>query len=133
MYLQHRNTFSVSTGIKSLHVEIVKNVDHLLKLNKQLSETKLPSKQDQLNSRIAHHDAQIDECVYELGVYPPLVEVDRGGKKDCGRECREEEMRQIDLRYLGNPANDTKYLLRDASGKNSRNKKRSLDMKERLI
>lgn len=51
---------------KSLHDEIVKNVDQLLKLNKQLNESKLPSKQDQLNSRIAHHDSRINECVYEL-------------------------------------------------------------------
>ena len=58
---------------KSLHDEIVKNVDQLLGLNKQLSETKLPSEQDQLKfrlgesaTRIAYHDTRIDECVYEL-------------------------------------------------------------------
>jgi hypothetical protein len=51
---------------KSLQAEIIKNVDMLLKLYPEISETKLQTKTDQLEGRLEHCVSKIDEAVYQL-------------------------------------------------------------------
>ncbi|MCX7001554.1 MAG: Eco57I restriction-modification methylase domain-containing protein, partial [Candidatus Sumerlaeota bacterium] len=51
---------------KSMHNEIVKNVDIMLSLNKELNETKLPDRHMQIESRIKYTDKKIDSLVYKL-------------------------------------------------------------------
>jgi adenine-specific DNA-methyltransferase len=51
---------------KSLHDEIVTNVEALLKLNEELKDAKLQTKITQLQSRIAHHEQRVNDLVYKL-------------------------------------------------------------------
>lgn len=51
---------------KVLHDDAVKNVEHLLKLNLELKETKLSSKVEQVQARIDHCEEQINEIVFQL-------------------------------------------------------------------
>jgi len=51
---------------KSLQEEIIKNVDSLLKLYPEISESKLQTKTDQLEGRLEHCISKIDEAVYQL-------------------------------------------------------------------
>jgi F0F1-type ATP synthase delta subunit len=46
--------------------EIIKNVDLILQLNKDLRAATLPEKIEQLKQRIAYSEEQIDKIVYEL-------------------------------------------------------------------
>lgn len=57
--------FKNKSEVKS-HDEIVKHVDLLLKLNAELPEAKLPEKIEQLKSRIAYSEDEINQLVYEL-------------------------------------------------------------------
>ena len=54
------------TQDKLNHNEIVRLVDTLLDLNKDLRKAKRPDEKDRLNNRIAHSENRIDELVYEL-------------------------------------------------------------------
>lgn len=51
---------------KLKHDEMVKLVDTMLQLNKDLQNTKLPQEQEQLKQRIDYTDKKIDSLVYEL-------------------------------------------------------------------
>jgi len=51
---------------KNIHNEIVKHVDTMLSLNKELNETKLPDRRTQLESHIEYTDRKIDSFVYKL-------------------------------------------------------------------
>ena len=51
---------------KHKHDEVVKNVELLLKLNKEKQETKLQSNHEQLQTRIEHSEEKINEIVYQL-------------------------------------------------------------------
>jgi len=51
---------------KEKHDQIVKLVDNLLQLNKQLQTTKLETQRRQIQRTIAHSEKKIDELVYEL-------------------------------------------------------------------
>ena len=51
---------------KNTHGQIVKLVDNLLKLNKQLPTTKLETQRQQIQRTIDHAEKKIDELVYEL-------------------------------------------------------------------
>ena len=51
---------------KSLHDEIVKYVDTMLALNKEINKTKLPDRRNQIESRIKYTDKKIDALVYKL-------------------------------------------------------------------
>ncbi|MDR3197539.1 MAG: N-6 DNA methylase [Planctomycetaceae bacterium] len=57
--MQHKPT-------KKNHDDIVKLVDQLLKLNAEKSETKLPSKINQLNEKITYCEDKINQIVYQL-------------------------------------------------------------------
>ena len=46
--------------------EIIKFVDNLLQLNKQLQTTKLETQRLQIQRTIGHSERKIDELVYEL-------------------------------------------------------------------
>ena len=46
--------------------EIVKLVDQLLSLNKELSEVKLETKKEQIQSKIDYCENRINEIVYQL-------------------------------------------------------------------
>jgi hypothetical protein len=50
----------------SVHDEIVKLVETILKLNEELHQRKLPEWIDQMKSRIQYTDQRINEIVYEL-------------------------------------------------------------------
>jgi hypothetical protein len=45
---------------------IIKHVDQLLQLNKDLQTTTLPNQKEQLNAKISYHEDQINILVYEL-------------------------------------------------------------------
>lgn len=51
---------------KSIHDEVVKYVNTMLVLNKELNETNLPDEITQLESRIKYTDKKIDELVYKM-------------------------------------------------------------------
>lgn len=51
---------------KQKHDEMVKLVDTMLELNKELQKVKLPSERESLQQRIDHTDRRIDKLVYEL-------------------------------------------------------------------
>ena len=51
---------------KQTHDQIVKLVDNLLQLNKQLQTTKLETQRQQIQRTIAHAEKKIDELVYKL-------------------------------------------------------------------
>jgi len=51
---------------KSLHDEVAKNVDLILSLNEEISNTKLETKVNQLKSKIDYCEKRIDEIVYSL-------------------------------------------------------------------
>jgi len=51
---------------KSLQEEIIKNVDSLLKLYPEISESRLQTKTKQLEARVEYHISRIDEIVYKL-------------------------------------------------------------------
>ncbi len=51
---------------KSLHEEIIRNVDSLLKLYPEISVSRLQTKTEQLEKRVEHHVSRIDEIVYQL-------------------------------------------------------------------
>jgi hypothetical protein len=51
---------------KSIHDEVVRLVDTLLELNKELREAKRPNEIDRLKNRITHSENRIDELVYKL-------------------------------------------------------------------
>jgi type I restriction-modification system DNA methylase subunit len=51
---------------KGSHDEIVKNVEHLLKLNEEITEAKLQSRVEQLEAHIDHCENKINEIVYRL-------------------------------------------------------------------
>lgn len=51
---------------KTLQTEIIKYVDQLLQLNKDLQTETLPGKIDQLKSRIEYVEEKINQLVYEL-------------------------------------------------------------------
>ncbi len=51
---------------KSNHDEIVKQVDLLLKLNRELKEEKLQNKVEQIKQRIEHSEEKINSLIYEL-------------------------------------------------------------------
>ncbi|NOT91785.1 TaqI-like C-terminal specificity domain-containing protein [Ferruginibacter sp.] len=51
---------------KSLHDDVVKNVDQLLNLNEELKEVKLASKVDQIQGRIDYCEQRINEIVCQL-------------------------------------------------------------------
>jgi len=59
-------TINVKTEEKEKHDEIVKLVDQLLTLNHEKSETKLPSKISQIESKIDYCEDRINEIVYKL-------------------------------------------------------------------
>jgi hypothetical protein len=46
--------------------EIIKLVDQLLQLNKEIQQTRLPNKIEQLQSRIDFYEQKINETVYRL-------------------------------------------------------------------
>lgn len=50
----------------SLQEEIIRNVDSLLKLYPEISESRLQTKTEQLEKRVEHHISKIDEVVYKL-------------------------------------------------------------------
>ena len=61
---------------KNTHDQIVKHVDNLLKLNKQLQNTKLEIQRQQIQRSIAHAEKKIDELVYALyGLSKEEIEV----------------------------------------------------------
>ncbi|MFM9944671.1 MAG: TaqI-like C-terminal specificity domain-containing protein [Bacteroidia bacterium] len=49
-----------------LREQIIKNVDLLLKLYPEISESRLQSKKEQLETKVEHHLSKIDELVYKL-------------------------------------------------------------------
>lgn len=49
-----------------IHDEIIKHVDLLLGLNKQLATKQLPASAEQIKTRIAHSEERIDQLVYDL-------------------------------------------------------------------
>ena len=51
---------------KAVCVSIIKFVDNLLKLNKELQNTKLDTQRQQIQRAIDHSEKKIDELVYEL-------------------------------------------------------------------
>ena len=51
---------------KSIHDEIVANVEALLKLNEALKDAKLQTRIDQLKQRIEHHEQKVNALVYKL-------------------------------------------------------------------
>jgi 23S rRNA G2445 N2-methylase RlmL len=51
---------------KSLQEEIIRNVEFLLKLYPEISESRLQTKTEQLEARVKHHISKIDELVYKL-------------------------------------------------------------------
>jgi len=51
---------------KVIHDEIVKLVDLILTLNRELQSATLPDRQEQIKNRIAYTDKKIDELVYKL-------------------------------------------------------------------
>ncbi|MBX9853358.1 MAG: hypothetical protein K2X86_16555, partial [Cytophagaceae bacterium] len=51
---------------KLLQEEIIKNIDSLLKLYPEISESRLQTKTEQLEKRVEHHISKIDETVYKL-------------------------------------------------------------------
>ena len=51
---------------KSKNSQIIKLVDNLLKLNKQLQATKLETHRQQIQRTISHTEKKIDELVYGL-------------------------------------------------------------------
>ncbi len=51
---------------KSLQEEIIKNVESLLKLYPEISDSRLQTKTEQLESRLEHCISRIDEAVYKL-------------------------------------------------------------------
>lgn len=51
---------------RSLQEEIIRNVDSLLKLYPEISESRLQTRTEQLETRAAHHILRIDENVYKL-------------------------------------------------------------------
>ena len=53
---------------KQAHDQIVKFVDIILKLNKELQTTKLETQQQQIQRTISHSEKKIDELVYKLYV-----------------------------------------------------------------
>ena len=50
----------------AIQSEIVKHVEALLKLNKELKENKVPTKVEQAKQRIEHAEEKINQLVYEL-------------------------------------------------------------------
>ncbi|MFH0976403.1 MAG: N-6 DNA methylase [Spirochaetota bacterium] len=64
---------------KSIHNDIVKLVESMLSLNKELQNSKLPQEQEQLKNRIEYTDKKIDELVYKLyGLDKKEIEVIEG-------------------------------------------------------
>ena len=51
---------------KSLYEEIAKNVDLILSLNEEISNTKLETKINQVKGKINHYESRINEIVYQL-------------------------------------------------------------------
>ena len=51
---------------KSLQEEIIKNVNSLLKLYPEISESRLQTKTEQLEKKVEHHISKIDDAVYKL-------------------------------------------------------------------
>jgi hypothetical protein len=49
-----------------LHDQIIKHVDNLLQLNKELQAASLPEKNEQIRQRIEYNEDKINEIVYEL-------------------------------------------------------------------
>ncbi|MCW5906091.1 MAG: hypothetical protein KIT64_10920 [Chitinophagaceae bacterium] len=51
---------------RSKHNEIVKHVDQLLQLNKDLQTETLPNRIEQLKNRIEYAESKINQIIYEL-------------------------------------------------------------------
>ena len=56
----------IAKGNKQEQSQVIKHVDQLLQLNKDLQEAKLPNQIEQLKSRIAFNEDKINEIVYYL-------------------------------------------------------------------
>lgn len=68
---------------KTNHDEIIKNVNLLLKLNKEIKSEKLPTKIDQLKSRIEYSEEKINKLVYELyNLSEKEIKIIEGGKDE---------------------------------------------------
>ena len=65
---------------KKCHDEIILHVDLLLKLNKELQVSKLPTEIDQIKQRIEHSEDKINQLVYELyGLTKEEIKIIEGG------------------------------------------------------
>lgn len=51
---------------KSIHDEIIKQVDKLLQLNKDIHKTRIPLQQERIKNKISYSENRIDELVFEL-------------------------------------------------------------------
>ena len=56
----------ISSKNRKEHDEIVKHVDQLLKLNRELIGERLQSKNDEIKQRIEHSEEKINRAVYDL-------------------------------------------------------------------
>jgi len=65
-YLKNLPVKNKDNKEKAVYVSIVKFVDNLLKLNKQLQATKLETQRQQIQRTISHAEKKIDELVYKL-------------------------------------------------------------------
>lgn len=59
-------SFPLPAENKVKHDEIVKHVETMLELNKELQKAKLATEQEQIKQRISYTDKKIDALVYEL-------------------------------------------------------------------
>jgi adenine-specific DNA-methyltransferase len=55
-----------NTPNETVKNQIIKHVDQLLQLNKDLQTATLPNQKEQLNAKISYHEDQINSLVYEL-------------------------------------------------------------------
>lgn len=55
-----------NSNTKKMHDEIVRNVETMLQLNKDLQKATLPEQKEQLKARISYTDKKIDSLVYQL-------------------------------------------------------------------
>ncbi len=64
------------TPNEAVKEQIIKHVDHLLKLNKDLQSEILPNRIEQIQLRISHSEDRINEMVYELyGLIEKEIEI----------------------------------------------------------
>ena len=64
---QHVEQLPIPKNVSKLQeTEIIKHVDQLLSLNKELQNSNLPEKSEQLKHRIEHTESKIDEMVYQI-------------------------------------------------------------------